>query len=206
MEEGLTERSFQPTLERVKERLRQERQTFDQHKAHENLWFRLRLVMGYSSVVLLIGIMFVSSYILVKNAFYPGTVVTAAGAALFADTLGLVVSIWKVVFNPTFMTKLSAITQAEQSFFEDPVNRPSSVSDQLIILSAKYGVNDIWMDVAPLLRAKVENGKLLVIVNNEEFGGGDPARGLLKKLDITYSHRGSTYSKTLSEKTLLSIP
>ena len=110
---GTSPEPFQPTIERVKERLRQEREVFNQHKAHENRWFVLRLVMGYSSVILLIAIMVVSSYILFNNAAFSNTVVTAAGAALFGDTLALLVSIWKVVFNPDFMTKLSPITQLE---------------------------------------------------------------------------------------------
>ena len=110
-----SEASFQPAIEHLKERLRQERETFDQHKAHENRWFLLRVVMGYSSVILLISIMVVSSYILFNNVSYPNSVVITAGAALFVDTLGLIISIWKVVFNPDFMTKLAPITRLEKS-------------------------------------------------------------------------------------------
>ena len=68
MNETSAEPSFQPMVERIRERLRQERDTFDQHKGHENRWFYLRLVMGYSSVFVLVAIMLISSYILFKNA------------------------------------------------------------------------------------------------------------------------------------------
>src|SRR5437867_7819058 len=148
---GTSPEPFQPTIERVKERLRQEREVFNQHKAHENRWFVLRLVMGYSSVILLIAIMVVSSYILFNNAAFSNTVVTAAGAALFGDTLALLVSIWKVVFNPDFMTKLSPITQLEESeaaFFETPrIDSSRADMNDLTILSAKYGADNHWMDV-----------------------------------------------------------
>ncbi|MCS7248435.1 MAG: DUF3395 domain-containing protein [Anaerolineales bacterium] len=201
------DKTFEPEIERIKERLRQERETFDQHKAHENRWFQLRLIMGYSSVVLLASIIVISSLILFNHQAYSSSVVTAAGAALFVDALGLVISIWKIVFNPDFMTKLAPITQLDKSeakFFETP-SRSSTLEDEPVILSAKYGARDNWMDVTPLLRAKVRDGKLDVVATNEEFGV-DPFPGEPKKLDVTYLHHGKTYSKSISETQRLSIP
>src|SRR4051794_488747 len=93
-------------IERAIERLRQERETFNQHKAHEDRWFLLRLVMGYSSVLLLTAIMMISSYILLNNVHFPATVVTASGAALFVDVLGLLVGVWRIALNPNFLAKL----------------------------------------------------------------------------------------------------
>ena len=163
--------------------------------------------MGYSSVVLLVAIMVVSSYILFNNASFSNTVVVAAGAALFADTLGLIVSIWKVVFNPNFMTKLAPITQLEESetkFLETPA-APSGSKNDLAILSARYGANNGWMDVAPVLRAKIQDSKLQVSATNKELGG-DPAPGVVKGLEVTYFHNGRTYSKTIPETEMLSLP
>lgn len=97
-------------VEREMERIRQERETFDQHKRHENLWFGLRLTMGFSSVLLLISIMIVSSIILFNNDKFPSNVVTAAGAALFVDILGLLIGVWKIALNPNFLTKLTPVT------------------------------------------------------------------------------------------------
>src|SRR6266851_2411997 len=88
---SIVDTSSRLTIERIRERLRQERETFDQHKLQESRWFILRQVMGYSAVVLLPVFMFVSSYILFNHAVFPGAVVTAAGAALLVDTLGLVI-------------------------------------------------------------------------------------------------------------------
>lgn len=200
-------RTYEPEIEQIKERLRQERETFDQHKAHENRWFQLRLVMGYASVVLLMAILIVSAIILFNYQRFPSSVVTAAGAALFVDALGLVISIWKIVFNPDFMTRLSPVTQLDKSqtrFFETPT--PSvAPEDEPVILSAKYGARDNWIDVAPLLRAKVREGKLEIVATDEEFGDtllpGEP-----KKLDVTYLHNGKTFSKSIAQKQMLSIP
>ncbi|MBN8454271.1 hypothetical protein [Accumulibacter sp.] len=80
-------------VERAAEQLRQEKETFDQQKKQEHLWFILRLSMGFASIVLLGAVMIISTYILFKNADFPKDVVTAAGAALFVDVLGLLIGV-----------------------------------------------------------------------------------------------------------------
>ena len=102
-------------FERAMESLRQERETFDQHKAHENRWFLLRLVRGYSSVVLLAAIMILCAYILCRSKEFSTSVVASAGAALFGDVLGLLVGVWKVALNPSFVTRLSPVTSEDTS-------------------------------------------------------------------------------------------
>ncbi len=203
-----TDAPFQPAVERVKERLRQERETFNQHQAHENRWFVLRLVMGYSSVVLFIAIMVVSSHILLSGASFSDKVVTAAAVALFTDSLGLIVSVWKVVLNPGFMTKLGPVTQLEGSeadFFKNPSVESAADSKDPTIFSARYGIHNTWIDVAPLLRAKVQDGKLSVKVINQELGS-DPVPGVVKKMEVTYSRGGTTYTTAVPEGGTLSVP
>lgn len=97
-------------IERAAEQLRQEREIFEQRKLQESRWFWLRLVMGYSSIVLLVTVMGISSYILVNAAMFNSVVVTSAGAALFVDVLGLLISVWKVVLSPTTTSQLTAAT------------------------------------------------------------------------------------------------
>ncbi|MFS2137777.1 hypothetical protein [Duganella sp. Dugasp56] len=99
-------------VERAAEQLRQERETFDQQKKQEHLWFILRLSMGFASIVLLGAIMIVSAYILFKNADFPKDVVTAAGAALFVDVLGLLIGVWKIVLSPQSTAKLRPISSS----------------------------------------------------------------------------------------------
>lgn len=97
-------------IERSMEGIRQERETFNQLRKHENLWFYLRLSMGYSSIILLGAIIIIAVIIIYNSEKYSTSVVSAAGAALFVDVFGLLVGVWKIALNPNFMTKLKPIT------------------------------------------------------------------------------------------------
>jgi hypothetical protein len=97
-------------IERAIEQLRQEKETFDQAKKHESLWFYLRLSMGFTSIVLLGAIMIISVYILFNHVDFTPGVVTSAGMALFGDVGGLLLAVWKIVLNPKSATKLSPVT------------------------------------------------------------------------------------------------
>lgn len=86
-------------LLRAQEQLRQQRETFDQHKRQDSRWFLLKLVMGWTSVVLLPGIGFTCGYVIFNHQHFSSATVTAATAALFVDTLGLVMSVWRLVLG-----------------------------------------------------------------------------------------------------------
>jgi hypothetical protein len=86
-------------LAMANERLRQERETFDQRKEQDRRWFKLRMAMGWLAVVLLPLLAAAAFYVLYNNAEFTAATVTAAGAALFVDVVGLVISIWKVVLG-----------------------------------------------------------------------------------------------------------
>ena len=100
-------------IERASEKIRQERETFDQRKTQDSQWFILKLVMGFFSVILLAAVLVIATYILVNNNKFPASVVTSAGAALFVDILGLIISVWKIVLNPNSITKLEPVTATE---------------------------------------------------------------------------------------------
>ncbi len=117
-------------IERATEQLRQERETFNQAKHHEGRWFILRLVMGYSAVVLLAAVMVVASYILFSAAAFPAGVVTAAGAALFVDVLGLLVAVWKIALNPDFHAKLTPVTREELPLISAQSPTPPTTSGE----------------------------------------------------------------------------
>jgi hypothetical protein len=106
-------------VQRASERLRQERETFEQRKKHENQWFVLRLVMGFSSIVLLAAVIIICSVILLGTKQYSDNIVNAAGIALFTDVLGLLISVWKIVLNTDSITQLKPVTAIEDSFFSD---------------------------------------------------------------------------------------
>lgn len=86
-------------LATANERLRQERETFDQRKEQDRRWFKLRMAMGWLAVVLLPLLGAAAFYVLYNNDEFTPATVTAASAAFFVDVVGLVISIWKVVLG-----------------------------------------------------------------------------------------------------------
>jgi hypothetical protein len=101
-------------LEREFEALRQEAETFNQMRDHAERWFRLRLVMGYVTVVLLPSFFLLSAFILFNVDRFSLTVVNAAAAALFVDGLAFVMAVWKIVLNPAVASKLAPVTTMER--------------------------------------------------------------------------------------------
>jgi len=95
---------------RAREQLRQERETFDQAKAHNARWFTLRLAMGYAGICLLLAIALVSSYMLLHPAGYVHATLAVAATTLLVDMLGLVVSIFEVVLHQGSAAPLKPIT------------------------------------------------------------------------------------------------
>lgn len=87
------------SLLRIEERLRQERETFDQRKEHDAQWFKLRLRMGYMAAVLVPIVAFASGYVLFFHEDYPAVVVHSAAGTLFIDVLALAGAVWRIVFN-----------------------------------------------------------------------------------------------------------
>jgi fucose 4-O-acetylase-like acetyltransferase len=101
-------------IERAAERIRQEKETFDQRKKQDSLWFVLKLVMGFFSVIMLAVILVIAAYILINNEKFPLSVNAAAVAALFVDMLGLIISVWKIVLNPNSTTKLEPVIKQNE--------------------------------------------------------------------------------------------
>lgn len=89
------------------EKLRQVKETFEQRKSQEKLWFKLRLFVGYSSILIIIGVFAVSSYALYFNDKFSSTITYSAAGALFVDMMALVATVWKMVLSPKFITELN---------------------------------------------------------------------------------------------------
>jgi hypothetical protein len=95
----------------LNEQLRQERETFEQRKCHEKLWFKLRLFIGYTSILMMVLIFILSFYILLNDTQFTQTIVYLAGVAIFVDFIALTATVWKMVLNPKFITELHPITK-----------------------------------------------------------------------------------------------
>jgi hypothetical protein len=99
-------------IERAAEQIRQEKETFNQQRDHAERWFKLRLTMGYTSVVLLTGIMCISSFVLLRPIQFPSFVLESAGGALFVDVLGLLIGVWKIALKSELAGTLAPVTKS----------------------------------------------------------------------------------------------
>lgn len=82
---------------------------------------------------------------------------------------------------------------------------PGSGNGDLQIVRAYYGLNNRTNDVTQLLRGRVQNGTLLIQVNNNNMGG-DPAVGGDKVLTVIYRYQGREQTSTVKEGNTLRIP
>jgi|TARA_B110000090_G_C13152397_1_gene358243 ABC-type transport system involved in cytochrome bd biosynthesis fused ATPase/permease subunit len=93
-------------LTKAAERLRQQQETFNQRKKQDSFWFVLKLIMGYTAILLLMAILIISGYIILNHLDFPEKIINWAAPAFFVDILGLIFTVWKVVLSPSHSTKL----------------------------------------------------------------------------------------------------
>jgi hypothetical protein len=72
-------------------------------------------------------------------------------------------------------------------------------------MRAYWGLNNRTNDVTDLLRSQVQNGSLVIQVNNRNLGG-DPAVGADKVLTVIYRVNGREQTATVKEGNTLRIP
>jgi hypothetical protein len=82
---------------------------------------------------------------------------------------------------------------------------PGGGGGDLQIVRAYYGLNNRTNDVTQLLRGRVQNGSLVIQVNNNNMGG-DPAVGGDKVLTVIYRYQGREQTSTVKEGNTLRIP
>lgn len=96
---------------RAREQLRHEREAFDQAKADDARLFTLRLMIGYADIALLLAIALVSGYILLHPASCSPATITVAATTILVDILGLVVTIFKFVFQQSCAVPLNPLRE-----------------------------------------------------------------------------------------------
>lgn len=114
--ESQTERTI--ALAQLNERLRQERETFDQKKDKDRRSFRLRMTMGWIACVMLPVIAAASILVLLFRESFPAPTVTISSATLLAEVVGCFVAIWK-----TFAGKSPELLEPVTP--ENPMNKKS---------------------------------------------------------------------------------
>lgn len=95
----MTESHDAVVLARAEERLRQEREIFDQRKAQDRRSFTLKLVMGWSAVFLLVAICALCGFVVIDHKEFTAGTVTAATSALLVEALGLFTGVWRLTLG-----------------------------------------------------------------------------------------------------------
>ncbi|SFM85539.1 hypothetical protein SAMN05428949_1055 [Chitinophaga sp. YR627] len=94
---------------RAKEALRQARKAFNQNELHVQRWFRLKITLGYATVVILAVILILSAVILLNHHRFNHSTVFWAGRTLFRDVPGVVLTVWKITLHPQFVALLEPV-------------------------------------------------------------------------------------------------
>lgn len=89
----VTERTI--ALSQLNERLRQERETFDQKKDKDRRSFRLRMTMGWIACVMLPAIAVACFAVLYFHDSFTTSVVILSSGTLLAEVIGCLVAIWR---------------------------------------------------------------------------------------------------------------
>lgn len=112
------------SVQRAIERMRQERETFDQRKRQDAQWFFLTLLTGYAAVGLLTTILAVSGFVMVNHEDFSNSIVVLAAGAMFVDSLGIIASVWGVVINSgSPRTRLKPVTDEDALLIDESGSR-----------------------------------------------------------------------------------
>lgn len=104
-------------LNRSREALRQEAETFDQRKSHGERWFTLRERIGNAAIIFLSVIAVFCMGVILAWQYFPTAVVIGASGALFTEVVGLVVGVWKTVIKPSSIPQLEPVTTVDQDIY-----------------------------------------------------------------------------------------
>lgn len=96
----------------IRERIRQESETFDQRKFQDRKWFNLRLALGVLSAVL-IPLIGAACLAMIWNDRLPPETRAIAAGALLIDVTALCATVWKVALAPGTTDRLEPVTEVE---------------------------------------------------------------------------------------------
>jgi hypothetical protein len=183
------------------EQLRQERETFDEHKKQSQRWFNLRFIMGILAIIMLPSLLIIAAYVLYYNSNFSEWIIRIVASTLFVDAIAFLISIWKILLKGDFISPLSPITKV--STMTHTFN--TLQNNKLIILTARYGAKDCYIDVTKRLQDKIINNTIDILITNENMGD-DPIIGTRKVIELTYVLNELTKSTTIQENHLLKLP
>jgi len=112
---GTYEKALQD--ERKAQQLKQEQSTFEQAQFQDKCFFVLRVAMGVVAVLAIPAVITICSLIIFDLHQDP-VVKRVAESTLFPSFIGLVGYVWRVFVRPASVSRLKAITTAEEDSLE----------------------------------------------------------------------------------------
>jgi len=100
------------SLAQLAERLRQEKETFDQAKSQDERTFRVRLAFAWVAVLILPSVLVTSIIVLVFHEDFSDFVVRSAAVALFTDALATGASLYRIMITGLPKRELKPVTSA----------------------------------------------------------------------------------------------
>jgi ABC-type transport system involved in cytochrome c biogenesis permease component len=100
------------TLAQLTERLRQEKETFDQAKSQDERAFRVRLAFAWVAVIILPAVLVSAIMVLTFHRDFNDFVVRFAAAALFVDALSTGGSLYRIMITGLPKRELKPVTTA----------------------------------------------------------------------------------------------
>jgi hypothetical protein len=97
-EEALLTREFVALLH-AREALRQQQEMFEFKMLMDRRWERIRLIMAYSALILMIAINALCVWTLVDHKTFPDAVLAFSASAISVHSLGFVFWVWRTVFS-----------------------------------------------------------------------------------------------------------
>jgi hypothetical protein len=100
------------SLAQLTERLRQEKETFDQAKSQDERAFRVRLAFAWVAVVILPAVLIAAIMVLTFHRDFNDFVIRFAAAALFVDGLSTGASLYRIMVTGLPKRELKPVTTA----------------------------------------------------------------------------------------------
>jgi hypothetical protein len=128
-----SEHAGAPLDERKAQQLKQEQATFEQAQFQDKCFFVLRVAMGVIAILAIPAVITICSLIIFDPHQDVG-IKRVAESALFLSLIGLVGYVWRVFVRPASVSRLKAVTSAEEDL---PTPADQESADQAARLNTK---------------------------------------------------------------------
>jgi len=98
-------------IKAFKQALEQEKICFEENKKHFIRWNILKLIMGYSALLILICVIFICGFIIINHSNFTEKVLIFSVSVLLLDLVLLMITIYKIVLKNNNIDDFKPITK-----------------------------------------------------------------------------------------------